>query len=305
MLCATGLTKRFGNLLAVEDVSISVRPGCVTGMLGPNGAGKTTTLRMICGVLQSDAGSVTINGVDLAADPSRAKTALGWLPDAAPAYGELSVDAWLQLRCRLMGVATTRLDQVVEQCDLGDVRRRLVGRLSRGFRQRVALAAALVHDPDLLVLDEPSTGLDPVQQRSFRELVRRLAQDRALLLSTHQLADAQRMCDELVLINAGRVIGQGSVADMRQAAGGGALTLETKGDPTEALRVVASVKACVCTPLADGWMRTAVTVADDQDDCRADVAAAVTAAGLIWRELTTDHGALGTLIERRLEGDEA
>lgn len=302
MLTATGLTKRFGSLVAVQDVSLAVPVGCVTGMLGPNGAGKTTTLRMLCGVLEPDSGTIALNGVDLRADPRRAKAHLGWLPDSAPAWAELRVEDWLKLRTRLFGSGIDRIDLVLEQCDLVDVRRRIIGRLSRGYRQRVALAAAIVHDPALLILDEPGTGLDPVQQRAFRTLIRTLAKDRAVLLSTHQLSDAQAICDNLILIADGRIVAEGTVQDLRRTASAGRLTLETQCDPVAVLADVDGIANTVCAQLSDGWFRANITPSDGSADLRLVVANAIGKAGLQWRELSLDGGALESLIEAHLEG---
>jgi len=305
MLTATGLTKRFGSLVAVQDVSLAVPVGCVTGMLGPNGAGKTTTLRMLCGVLEPDSGTIALNGVDLRADPRRAKAHLGWLPDSAPAWAELRVEDWLKLRTRLFGSGMDRIDLVLEQCDLVDVRRRIIGRLSRGYRQRVALAAAIVHDPALLILDEPGTGLDPVQQRAFRALIRTLAKDRAVLLSTHQLSDAQAICDNLILIADGRIVAEGTVEDLRRTAAAGRLTLETQCDPSAVLSAVEGIADTTCAKLSDGWYRATITPSDGGADLRRVVANAIAQAGLQWRELSLDGGALESLIESHLEGAQA
>ena len=305
MLTATGLTKRFGSLVAVQDVSLAVPAGCVTGMLGPNGAGKTTTLRMLCGVLEPDSGTIALSGVDLRTDPRRAKAQLGWLPDSAPAWAELRVEDWLTLRTKLFGSSVDRIDLVLEQCDLVDVRRRIIGRLSRGYRQRVALAAAIVHDPALLILDEPGTGLDPVQQRSFRELIRTLAKDRAVLLSTHQLSDAEAICDNLILIAGGRIVAEGTVQDLHRTAAAGRLTLETQSDPSDVLSTVDGIADTTCARLSDGWFRASVTPSDGAADLRQVVANAISEAGLQWRELSLDGGALESLIESHLEGASA
>jgi ABC-2 type transport system ATP-binding protein len=286
MLQATGLTKRFGRVLAVDGVDLRVRSGCVTGMLGPNGAGKTTTLRMLCGVLAPDSGRVELDGIDMQQFPRRAKATLGWLPDAAPAWFEMRVSDWLMLRATLFGASADGVQRAIERCALTSVRHRIIGRLSRGFRQRVALAAAIVHDPAVLILDEPGTGLDPVQQGVFRDLIRSLAQECAVLLSTHQLSDAQAMCDELVLLSAGRVVAHGTVDELRRRGGGGRLMLETNGDPTAALSGVAQVKVVRIDTLADGWHRSHLEPVDDADDIRGQVAAAVAQAQLQWRQLS-------------------
>ncbi|MCH2136204.1 MAG: ABC transporter ATP-binding protein [Phycisphaerales bacterium] len=297
MLEAKGLTRRFGALLAVDDVSFTAQRGRVTGMLGPNGAGKTTTLRMLCGVLLPDQGTVLLDGKDLHRSPPAVRRGLGWLPDAAPAWDELRVEQWLTLRTRLYGVDPSAIESALDRCDLMSVRSRIIGRLSRGFRQRVALAAAIVHDPAVLVLDEPGTGLDPLQQRAFRALIRELAQDRAVLLSTHQVGDAQAICDDLVVLSGGRVCAQGDLETLRQSVAGGRLLLETEGDPTEALQGLDGIERVQVEPLEDGWHRATIVPHAHADDLRSAIAAAVTAAGLKWRQLERAVPTLDALID--------
>ncbi len=300
MLQAHDLTRRFGTLLAVDGVSVTALKGRVTGMLGPNGAGKTTTLRMLCGVLRPDAGTVTLDGLDLVTHGRVARSALGWLPDAAPAWDELRVDQWLTLRTRLYGVPAASVEGAIERCDLSSVRRRIIGRLSRGFRQRVALAAAIVHNPAVLILDEPGTGLDPLQQRAFRTLIRDLAQDRAVILSTHQVADAAAMCDDLILLSGGRVQAAGAVDDLQQAASRGRIALETHADPANALANVPGIASLATQVLQDGWHRTSITPTDASEDLRSVIASAVADAHLQWRELGPEHGTIDTLIDHHL-----
>jgi ABC-2 type transport system ATP-binding protein len=270
-------------------------------MLGPNGAGKTTTLRMLCGVLVPDSGSVTLDGIDMLTHGRVARARLGWLPDAAPAFDELRVEQWLTLRTRLYGVPAASVDIAIERCDIGSVRGRIIGHLSRGFRQRVALAAAIVHDPAVLVLDEPSTGLDPLQQRGFRRLIRELAQDRAVILSTHQVADAAAICDDLILLSGGSVRAAGDLGELQQAASRGRVALETKGDPTKLLNAIGAVDNVDTTVLEDGWHRTCITPIEASVDLRSTVAEAVAQAAMGWRELGPDHASLDALINQHLE----
>jgi len=300
MLEAHGLTRRFGPLLAVDQVSVTALKGRVTGMLGPNGAGKTTTLRMLCGVLRPDEGTVTLDGFDLLTHGRVARARLGWLPDTAPAWDELRVDQWLTLRTRLYGVGESSVNIAIDRCDLSSVRRRIIGRLSRGFRQRVALAAAIVHDPAVLVLDEPGTGLDPLQQRAFRSLIRELAEDRAVILSTHQVADASAICDDLILLSGGRVRAAGPLDALQRVASRGRVVLETQSDPTEVINSVSSVASSETKKLDDGWHRTCITPTGATVDLRSDIASAVTRADMHWRELGPDQGTIDTLIDHHL-----
>ncbi len=229
-------------LTAVEDVSFEIQRGRIAGFLGPNGAGKTTTMRMLCGVLPPSEGSATIGGVDVATDPRAAHAMLGWLPEGAPACDELRVVEYLRFRAGLFGGdARSRIPRVLDDCGLFDVSRRLVGQLSRGYRQRVALAAAIVHDPAVLILDEPGTGLDPVQQRLFRGLLRSLAEDRAILFSTHQLGEAAEVCDDLLVIGNGRLLASDSVQSIR--SGGETLVVEARG--VDAMAVLGKIDGVV------------------------------------------------------------
>ena len=175
MLQAEGLIKRFGTRNAVSGVDLRVQPGSVCGFLGPNGAGKSTTLRMVVGVLAPDGGRVQVDGRDVWADPVAARASIGWLPERTPLHADSNVAEFLAWSARLHGVAEPMVagavDEAIDRCQLGEVRRRLCGALSRGFRQRVGLAAALVHRPRLLVLDEPTAGLDPAQVLLFRGLL--------------------------------------------------------------------------------------------------------------------------------------
>ena len=197
MIAAVGLTKRFGSRVAVEDVTFSVAPGEVVGFLGPNGAGKTTTMRLLLGLLRPDGGR------------AERPEAVGYVPEQAAAYDQLTVEAHLRFVARMKGAVVAEVERTMAETDAGDLASRPVGRLSRGQRQRVAIAAALLGSPPAYVLDEPTTGLDPRQVVDARRLVRRLADDgAAVLLSTHLLAEAAAVCDRVVVVAGGRVVAE-------------------------------------------------------------------------------------------------
>ena len=208
----------------VRDLTLSLARGEVLGLLGVNGAGKSTTLRMIAGVLAPSAGVVRIGGEDLHERPELARRRIGYLPETPPLHAELSVAEFLGFCARLHGLggtaATTATLRAIERCELGDVRRRLIGALSKGFRQRVGLAQAILHDPELIVLDEPASGLDPVQALRLREIVRGLGAEHAVVLSTHVLPDVLACCDRVAILHEGELRHQGALAVL---AGGGAL----------------------------------------------------------------------------------
>ena len=205
--------RHVGRVLAgrsiLTDLSLDLDRGSVLGLLGVNGAGKSTTLRMIAGVLAPSTGQVLVGGEDLREHPQSARQLLGYLPEHVPLYGELRVVEYLDFCARLHGLrgiaAPRAVAGVIERCDLGEVRRRLLGNLSKGFQQRVGIAQAIVHDPALIVLDEPASGLDPVQAANIRTLVRELGREHAVILSTHLLPDVQACCDRVAILHQGRL----------------------------------------------------------------------------------------------------
>ncbi len=204
----------------VRDVTLALAKGQVLGLLGVNGAGKSTTLRMIAGVLAPSAGTVRIDGEDLAEAPELARRRIGYLPEVPPLHGELTVTEFLAFCARLHGLARdadAAVVRAIDRCGLGDVRRRLIGALSKGFRQRVGLAQAILHEPALIVLDEPASGLDPVQTLNLRALVRGLGADHAVVLSTHVLPDVLACCDRVAILHEGALRHEGNLAESAHA----------------------------------------------------------------------------------------
>jgi ABC-2 type transport system ATP-binding protein len=235
LISADGLVKRFGSLTAVDGVSLRVARGEVVGFLGPNGAGKSTTMKMIAGFLEPDAGRAAIGGVDVAADPVGAKRRLGYLPEGAPAYGEMTVGAFLDFCARMRGLRGHRLNdrlaEMVERVDLADVWNRPIETLSKGFRRRVGIAQALVHDPDALILDEPTDGLDPNQKHEMRALIRAIAPGKAIIVSTHILEEVEALCTHAVVIAAGRVVADETPHDLAARGAKPAAVAVTVGSP--------------------------------------------------------------------------
>ncbi|HEY7841786.1 MAG TPA: ATP-binding cassette domain-containing protein [Gammaproteobacteria bacterium] len=204
------VSRWYGRHLAVDEVSFSVRRGEVLGFLGPNGAGKTTTMRMLCGVLAASSGRITIAGRDLVEDPKAAKRHIGYLPEQPPLYPDLTVDQYLDYCARLRGLPRARRQAAIanarERCGLSEVGGRLIGNLSRGYQQRAGIAQAIVHSPSVVILDEPTTGLDPKQIVEIRELITELGDDHSVILSTHILGEVQTTCDRVLIINRGRLL---------------------------------------------------------------------------------------------------
>jgi len=223
MIEAHGLTRKFGDFTAVADVSFALSEGEIVGILGPNGAGKTTTIRMITGFLPPSSGRVTLGGRDLfggSPDAIAVRRDLGYLPESVALYPEMRVEEYLAYRARLEGLDRTssrrRLGEVLERCLLADVRRQVIGTLSKGYRQRVGLAGAILHDPKVLILDEPTVGLDPKQIVAIRELIRELGEKHTLLLSTHILPEVELLCGRVLIFDRGRIVAEGSPDELRE-----------------------------------------------------------------------------------------
>ena len=239
MIEVDGLVKDYGSTRAVAGVSFTVNPGEVVGLLGPNGAGKSTTLRVLTGYLPPTSGSVKMGGVDVLDDPLDARRRVGYLSETNPLYESLGVWETLTLFARLREIPEERIParirEVGEQCSLFDVMSKDVGELSKGYRQRLGLALAILHDPQILILDEPTSALDPNQQKDVRELILRLKEKKTVLLSTHILPEAQRICDRLLIIHKGTIVAQGTMDELQQRLVGGQTFYIRMKAPADAL----------------------------------------------------------------------
>jgi ABC-2 type transport system ATP-binding protein len=235
MITATGLTKRYARNIAVDQISFQVQKGRIVGFLGPNGAGKTTTMRMLTCFLPPTAGTATVAGFDILEHPLEVKRRIGYLPETPPLYPEMRVSEYLNFVGKLKGLSGPRLreriEYVVERCNIGEVRRKTTGKLSKGYRQRVGLAQAIIHNPDVLILDEPTAGLDPKQINETRSLIRSLAGDHTIILSTHILPEVEQTCQEVLIINRGRLVATDSVENLQHRARGGESVLLEVGSP--------------------------------------------------------------------------
>ncbi|MFY7927693.1 MAG: ABC transporter ATP-binding protein [Oligoflexus sp.] len=214
MIEVVGLRKSFGNVCALNDITFQVNKGQIVGFLGANGAGKTTTMDILCGCIGADAGSAKIAGFEISSQPIEAKKRMGYLPDEPPLHKEMKVEEYLAYVGRLHGLSgkdlRQRVDDIMDRLELSDMRSRLIGNLSKGYKQRVGLAQALVHDPEVLILDEPTEGLDPNQILQIRQLIRSLKGQHTILFSSHILSEVESICDELVIIDKGRIVESGS-----------------------------------------------------------------------------------------------
>jgi ABC-2 type transport system ATP-binding protein len=241
---ARELVKRFGSLTAVDHISFMVDRGEVVGFLGPNGAGKSTAMKIISGFLEPTSGRAAIDGHDSHADPIAARRKLGYLPEGAPAYADMSVAAFLQFVAGMHGLskrqANDRLAEVVERVDLAEVWNQRIDSLSKGFKRRVGIAQALVHDPDVLILDEPTDGLDPNQKHEMRALIRAIAPQKAIVISTHILEEVEAVCNRAIIIARGRMLADATPAELLARAAQPAtiaLTIPT-AEPQRAIEVI-------------------------------------------------------------------
>ncbi|MDP9122118.1 MAG: ABC transporter ATP-binding protein, partial [Acidobacteriota bacterium] len=284
MIEAQNLSRRYGDFTAVDSLSFAVGDREILGMLGPNGAGKTTTIRMITGFLPPTAGRVTVAGKDLFAAPREARRQVGYLPENVALYPEMRVEEYLAYRARLEGMsggaARGAIGEAIDRCLLAEVRRQVIGTLSKGFRQRVGLATAILHRPSVLVLDEPTVGLDPRQIIAIRELIRELGRERTLLLSTHILPEVELLCNRVVIIDRGCIVAQGTPEGLRESwSGSPTLRVVLKAAPpggAEALGGIAGVRAV--RPGAAG-PASYLLECERGSDCREEVFRAAVAQG--------------------------
>ena len=259
-------SRYFGPFCAVDEISFDIVKGEVLGFLGPNGAGKSTTMQMISGNLAPSAGQILINGIDLLDRPKEAKAQLGYLPDTPPLYRELKVDEYLLFCARLNRVPSRQLRSAVarakERCGLADVGNRLIGNLSKGYRQRVGIAQAIIHSPALVILDEPTVGLDPIQIRDIRHLIRELSEEHSVILSTHILPEVQAVCDRVQIINQGKLVLSDTIEGLQRRMAGTSLLVALRRPPSQ--EVLAEVPGvAVVEALGEGRFRLHLTAADD------------------------------------------
>jgi len=248
MLVLDNLTKRFGPFVAVDGISLEVKPGEVLGFLGPNGAGKSTTMKMAAGFLIPDAGIARICGHDVATDARAAKQHLGYLPEGAPGYSEMTALGMLRFAASIRGLsgaaARTAIDSAIERADLATVVNQTIETLSKGFKRRVGLAQAILHDPDVLILDEPTDGLDPNQKHQVRNLIRDMAAQKAIIISTHILEEVDAVCSRAVIIDRGRIVADGTARELkRRAENHNAVVMRVAaGDLDKAKKALAALK---------------------------------------------------------------
>lgn len=261
MIEVQDLRKRYAGVEAVKGISFRVKQGEIVGFLGPNGAGKSTTMRILTGYLPATSGEVRIAGHDLINESIQIRRKTGYMPENVPLYPDMRVKEFLEYRAALKGLdrrkIRTRVPLVMEKCGVDSVARKMIGNLSRGFRQRVGLADALVHDPALLILDEPTAGLDPNQIRSVRDLIKSLGKEHTILLSTHILPEVEMICDRAVIINRGRIEASDTLENLSKMVHSATLHMEIKADRETAVRKIkalAPVSEVRVESESDGWL---------------------------------------------------
>jgi ABC-2 type transport system ATP-binding protein len=297
MIKVEGLTKRYARTVAVDNISFEVEKGQIVGFLGPNGAGKTTTMRVLTCFLPPTSGTANVAGFDVLENPLEVKKRIGYLPETPPLYPEMEVDEYLNFVGRLKGISSgdikSRVDDVTGKCALGDVRRKLIGKLSKGYRQRVGVAQAIIHNPEVLVLDEPTAGLDPKQIIEIRDLLKALSPDHTIILSTHILSEVEHSCERVIIISQGRLVAIDSVANLtNRLRGSEAVALEveaaagqpTPGDVQLRLEQVSGVSRVVAKEPKDGHLVFEVESLQGRH-IRADLARTVVQAGWNLSEL--------------------
>ena len=291
MIEARNLLKWYGPVRAVNDLSFTIERGQIVGFLGPNGAGKSTTLRILTGYLPPSSGTATLAGHNVLTESAQARAKLGYLPESTPLYGEMRAEEYLHYRGQLYGMTRNerrqRIDVVIDRCGLSKVRRRVIGKLSKGNRQRVGLAQALLHDPPVLILDEPTAGLDPNQIQEVRKLINELRGKHTILLSSHILPEVEKNADRVMIITSGQIVAQGTPAELRQKVREGArVRVEVKATAEQVRAAVRAVEGVsdVQTEMSDGWC-SAVVTPKGKMDVREAIGAALAAQSLAIREM--------------------
>ena len=305
MIEVQNLTKRYAGHTAVSNISFSVHRGEIVGLLGPNGAGKSTTMRILACYLPANSGTVRISGLDVFKHSREVRRRIGYMPENNPLHQDMRVREYLRFRARLKGLgllrARQRVDTVMEQCQLGDVSRRIIGQLSKGYRQRVGLADALVHEPELIILDEPTIGLDPNQIRSVRQLIKNLASVHTVLISTHILPEAEMTCNRVVIMFEGQILAADTPENLQKIMSSNSQVLAEIAAPLEALSQcwaeMPEIEHFDISPAEGDYFRCALTPRDGLD-LRPKIFELARVHGWALRELTRSRRSLEDIYVR-------
>jgi ABC-2 type transport system ATP-binding protein len=313
MIKVENLTKRYAGVTALDNVTFEVQPGEIVGFLGPNGAGKSTTMRILTGFIPATAGRAQVAGFDVFENSLEVRRHIGYMPESNPLYEDMRVQEYLSFRAKLKGLGRVRrkerTQRVLELCGINDVRRRVIGQLSKGYRQRVGLADALLAEPDLLILDEPTIGLDPVQIRQVRQLIRDLGREHTILISTHILPEVEMTCNRVLIIHHGRILASDTPENLtRTLRTGGDTQVEVRG-PVDAVRAkirdLPEVESLSAKAVDDGCVRLQVQ-AREGADVREPIYRAVVAGGWTLLEMSRARTSLEDIfVQITREEDEA
>lgn len=313
MIQVENLTKRYAGITALNGVSFTVQRGEIVGFLGPNGAGKSTTMRILTGFIPATEGTVRVAGLDVMDDSVAVRRRIGYMPENNPLYGDMRVREYLKFRAKLKAVPRAdraeRVQEVMEMTGIADVQRRVIGQLSKGYRQRVGLADALLADPDLLILDEPTIGLDPVQIRQVRQLIKDLGKRHTILISTHILPEVEMTCNRVIIIHRGRILASDTPEQlMKKLHAGGMIHVEVRAhgpDVQAKLHLLEGVASVTVQPLDNGYVRAEVEPKPDADP-RERIYQAVAGSGWPLRELSRSRTTLEDIfVQITREEDEA
>ncbi len=277
MIKVRNLTKKYGNHLAVNNISFDIEQGKIYGLLGPNGAGKSTTMNILTGCLAATSGEVTVGGHDIFEEPIQAKRHIGYLPEQPPVYGEMTPREYLMFVAEAKGVpfekSLNHVKEVMQLTQIFDVRNRLIKNLSKGYRQRVGIAQAMIGEPDVIILDEPTVGLDPAQIIEIRNLIKKLGQIKTVIISSHILAEISAVCDHVIIISHGNIVANDTLEHLEaEASRDNAVTLKIKGDLQKSKKFIEGIKGVEgCELEADGEIVTAVVTSANGADIREDL----------------------------------
>jgi ABC-2 type transport system ATP-binding protein len=313
MIEVEGLTKRYAGQTAIENLTFSVGRGEIVGLLGENGAGKSTTMRILTCFLPATSGTARVAGLDVFKDSREVRRRIGFMPENNPLHLDMRVRDYLKFRARLKGLSRVksreRVQVVIQQCGLADVARRIIGQLSKGYRQRVGLADALVHEPQLIILDEPTIGLDPNQIRSVRALIKELGGRHTVLISTHILPEAEKICGRVLILREGRIVAADTPENLQKSMNLGGQVIAEIAAPAAELRAaweeMAGIQQYDLSSADGDYVRCALTPAPGRD-LRPDIADMIRARGWSFRELTRSRHSLEDIYLRatRRAGEE-
>ena len=303
LIRAENLHRHYGDTHAVQGISFELRQGDILGLLGPNGAGKSTTMQMLAGVLAPTAGQIIINGIDLLDQPRATKKQIGYLPEKPPLYPELSVDEYLNYCAKIRGIASSKINNACQQakqrCGLSQVEHRLIGNLSKGYQQRVGIAQAIIHNPAVIILDEPTVGLDPIQIREIRQLITELGEQHGIILSTHILPEVQAVCNTVKIINQGKLVFSDDMSSLQQRLQANQLIVAFDRPPTaEQLLAIAGIEKV--EQLSPGRFRLHI---EDSNPMGELIASASVAQDWGLLELTPEHSTLENIFVELMSSD--